>query len=540
MAGPMATWNAMAQNRRSPVAYDPEYYRRQHAAGQQFLGPYAPTMAQIVPADALPVVNYGGVTADEAGVDTRAPVPDLTAQHRQQLNAEQLAVLDGDPRISPRRNAPPLRKEDENPYFLALTAYHRAMHDADPNYNKDADPIYKHYHDNWQKSLRKGAGVVSIVPPPAAPAPPPAAPAAPVEGVTVAPQPVSWAEPRRVPQYGPVAGVNTQLTRLPCADGRCGPEYNGREAVITNPRMSILGAFALADILKDGNANVNAANQHYDQMAVQMYANDPTFQRDIALGVQRGLTPEAAYHAAVALRGYASGNNNLANATYTQRVLPDEIRNAELQINMADSYGVPYQAQPGVLGDVLPLGGVYSITPNADGTRNFETPNFGFFNAPRDAASQYSQLNKSPDPIKESLGIQKGEDEAAYAQQQEIFKGEHAGQKAAANASGDYLQSVIDRYVTGGAGGKTSKTIQAIAGKSPKEMTPKDYAQMEVYLQRAYGQKLKNDNYAAAAEIRTALDQLKIQKMQLEIEKTQAEIEQSRAGAAGPAGAVLP
>lgn len=443
----------------------------------------------------------------------------LTA--RENLNASRLAGLDGSG-LSPRREVAPLHPDDVNPYYNVLVAYHQAKKRENPDYDPAGDSVYQHYHDNWKKSLEKGVGFVynEELRPPVVPEPQ-------LLG-SPASQPVSWAEPRQVPQYGPVAGLNTQLTRLPCVDGNCGPEYTGREAMVSNPRMSILGAFALADILKSGNADVNAANQHYDQMAIQMYANDPTFQRDVALGVQRGLNPEEAYHAAVALRGYASGNNNLANATYTQNVLPAETRNAQLQIGLADEYGVPYQAQPGLLGDVLPLGGVYSITPNSDGTRNIETPNFGFVNAPRTAATNYSILSGNPDPAGfiTRQSEQEAKDNTSRAEQ--FFVDRFKGNTAAAKASEQYLDAVIRRY-----GGKAGEN--GIAGMSPKDM-----ALTQKYLEQAKGEAAKNQRYEEAAELDRAIKELNFHKTQLEYEIKKQEHAQLSALTGGSAGGVLP
>lgn len=458
-------------------------------------------------------------------LDNSGAIAGLTA--RENLNERRLGELDGAgvPEITPRREVAPLRSDDVNPYFNVLVAYHQAKKRENPDYDPSGDSVYKQYHDNWRQSLQKGAGFVygnndaPVPQPPVAPEP---------RVFDTPPQAVSWAEPRQVPQYGAVHGLNTQLTRLPCADGNCGPAYTGREAVVSNPRMSILGAFALADILKSGNANVNAANQHYDQMAIQMYANDPTFQRDVALGVQRGLNPEEAYHAAVALRGYASGNNNLANATYTQNVLPAETRNAQLQIGLADEYGVPYQAQPGLLGDVLPLGGVYSITPNTDGTRNVETPNFGFINAPRTAATAYSILSGNTDPAGFITRQTEQEAKDNITRTEQLFADRFKGNVAAAKASEQYLDTVVKRY-----GGKVGEN--GLAGMSPKDM-----ALTQKYLEEAKGAAAKNRRYAEAEELDRAIKELNLHKTQLEYEIKKQELAQATALTGGSVGGELP
>ena len=497
-----------------------------NALAQQYSPELASPVAAIVPAPA--------VTASEASVDTRA---NPTHPFRAEVDEQDINTLRPQSQypVAERRNVP-LRPEDDNPYFRAMVALYQTKRKADPNWDEKSDPVYQAYVANWHKSLQKGAGYVRGVNPyPDQPAPPPApAPTGPITPT----EPVSWVEPRPVPGYGQAPALNTQLTRLPCVDGNCGPAYNGREGLVGTPRMSILGAYALADILKEGNASVNAANQHYDQMAVQQYANDPTFQQDIAIGVQRGLTPEAAYHAAVARRGYAAGNNNLANATYTQQVLPDETRNAELQISMADSYGVPYQAQPDVLGNVLPLGGVYSISPNADGTRNFETANFGFFNAPRDAASQFSQLHRSDDPVGAALGIQRQEQDEAFKFAQDSYEREHRGTVAADKSADAYLKSVIDRRV---GDLKDDKGKSILGGKGFSELNPKDQQLALKYMHDARLSAIKANNAEATQELDLAIRQAELKYKEALIEKTQREASgvSSLTGSVNPA-LVLP
>jgi len=472
-ANQLAAMQAQVQREREAVQREAAL-REAEAAGYLHggFGPSNPGVERVLPNPSV-TMRDARMLAGEQQMHSQNPItPDYTVE----MAAADQAAANGQ-RYSPdaalgtagavpvERGAPP--PSHGNPYLDVLSAYVGARKAQDPNWDFKNDEVYKRYHANWMASQ----GKASMVGTPTTPAPAPETPITPAETAAPEPAPGYYQQTPLPPVSGGFTPPNTQLMTLACVDGKCGPVSSGTPRPIINPQMSILGAYALADIVNQGNTAVMQANQSYDKMIQQMYENDPAFHQAVVAGMQRGLSHEEAYRGAIAQAAYAHGNNNLGNRAYFGDVVPGEARVAGHQIANADLYGGEYQAQSGMFGGNIPYHNIHTLTTNPDGTRNIQGVGDTLGNLPRGAGMTYANVAGSENPI----GVSEARTREAYqtqaAETDRRNKETLDAEVQLSKAAGDYFKTVSTALANLAKTGNVSSLngVPDISTLSPKE-----------------------------------------------------------------------